>query len=115
MGLHNHLVLGARTAITDQQLFIELLTRSQPGKRDGNVSVRILLVPHGHTHQMHHGTGQIHNTHRLAHIQHENFTALGHGTRLDHQLGGLRNGHEIANHIRVGHRHRPALLNLVTE
>ena len=40
---------------------------------------------------------------------------LRHGAGLNHQLGGLGNGHEVARHVRVRHGHRPAGLDLLAE
>ena len=53
--------------------------------------------------------------HRLAHIQDEDFPALGVGAGLHHQAHRLRDGHEIADNVRMGHGHGAALLNLAAE
>src|SRR5690606_19640108 len=58
---------------------------------------------------------QLDNSHRLAHIQHEHVTALPHGTRLDHQLRRLGDGHEVAGDARMGHGDRAATADLLAE
>jgi len=59
--------------------------------------------------------GEINNLHRLAHVEHKDFTALTHGTRLQDQLTGLRNRHKVATHFGVRHRDRAAFANLFSK
>ena len=59
--------------------------------------------------------GQGVDLHRLAHIQDEDLSALGVGASLHHQAHRLRDGHEIADDVRMGHGHGAALLNLAAE
>src|SRR3546814_4820995 len=42
--------------------------------------------------------------HRLAHVEDENFAAVGHAARLDDKLRGFRDGHEIAGDVRSEER-----------
>ena len=59
--------------------------------------------------------GEIEDPHRLAHVEHEHFPALADRARLQHQLHRLRDGHEIAAHLGMGDRDRPAALDLPEE
>ncbi len=59
--------------------------------------------------------GQVEDAHRLAHVEDEDLAALAHGPGLQHELRRLRDGHEVALHVRVGDRHRPAVGDLVPE
>ena len=53
--------------------------------------------------------------HRFTHIQQKHVATLRQGGRLEHQLGRLWDGHEIANDLRVGKRDRPARSDLLME
>ena len=64
------------------------------------------FIAHRHAGQLHHAPGQIDDADRLAHIENEDLASTGHGTGLQHQLGGLGDGHEIAGDIGVGHGQR---------
>src|SRR5690606_29531873 len=82
---------------------------------DCNIPIGVVLVAHRQPREHDHLAGKLQNGHRLAHIQHEHITTLPHGARLDHQLRRLWNGHEVTGDLRVGHRHRPAPADLLTE
>ena len=60
---------------------------------------------------------QLDDLHRIAHIQHERLAAprRPQGRRLQHELLRLRDSHEMAGHLEVGHRHRPARRDLPLE
>ena len=51
---------------------------------------------------------QIDDPDRLAHVEHEDLAAAAERAGLQHQLHRLRDGHEVAAHLRVRDRHRPA-------
>ena len=94
---------------------MELLARTQPGDHDFDIPVGIVLVPDAVAGQFDHAPGEVHDLHGLAHVEDEDFAMLRHGCRLQNQLGGFGNGHEIAADVRMGQRHRPACLDLVAE
>ena len=51
--------------------------------------------------------------HGLPHLEHEDLAAVAHRRSLQHQLHRLRDGHEVAFHVGMGDRHRPARCDLV--
>ena len=59
--------------------------------------------------------GDVHDAHRLAHVEHEQPAALGDGGGVEDEPGGLGDGHEVARHLRVRDGQRLALLELVLE
>ena len=85
------------------QFFKQLFPRSQTGHFDFNI------LPQHQAGQANHFLRQVHNLHRLAHIQHKDFAALSHTPSFDYQLAGFRYGHEVPLHLFVGHRQRTAL------
>lgn len=95
-----------RVLLRRQQLLIQLLARTQTAELDLHVLS---------TRQLDHPLRQIHNLHRTAHVEHKDLTALAHRTGLQHQTASLRNQHEVTDDIRVRHRDRLALLNLLLE
>ncbi len=62
----------------------------------------------GFVRQPDHQPRQIDDLHRLAHVEHEDVAAFPHQPRLQHELRGFGNGHEVAHDLRVGHGDRPA-------
>lgn len=59
--------------------------------------------------------GQGVDLHGPAHVQHEDLAAVGVGPRQHHQAHGLGDGHEVADHVRVGHGDGAALGDLPLE
>jgi hypothetical protein len=51
----------------------------------------------------------------LAHVEHEDAAAAADRAGLDHERDRLRDRHEEARHLRVGHGHRAAALDLAAE
>src|SRR5580698_1996560 len=114
-GPENHGVLRAGDVVADQELLVELLRRPQSRIGDLDIAVWVLLIPHGHAHEMNHALRQIADAHGLAHIEHEYFAALGHRPGLDDQLRRLRDGHEVANDFGVSDGYRTTRLDLLIE
>ena len=101
-GLLHFVLLGVH-----QQLLIQLFAGTQAGNLDLHVHPRLIAVKADQT------GGKVHNAHRLAHIQHIDAAAFGKTARLQHQLGRLGDGHEIAHDVRVGDGDGAAPLDLL--
>src|SRR5882724_3736033 len=114
-GSQDHRVLGAGDIVADQQFLVELLRRTQAGIGDLDIPLRMLLVAYRQPHEIDHAPRQIPDPDRLAHVEDEHIAALRHGTRLNHELRGLRDGHEIADYLGMRHGYRPAGFDLLTE
>src|SRR3989304_4540285 len=91
------------------QFFEQLLTRAYPGGPDLYIPARLQAV------YLDHLFGQIENFYRCPHVQHKNLPALPNCRALDYQLTGLRDGHKVSGHSRVGDGYRPAHLYLPLE
>ena len=90
-------------------LFIELLSGAQAGVLDLDIDVRLEARKPDQV------SGQGVDLDRASHVEDENLTAMGIGTREHHEADRLGNGHEIADDIRVGHGDRTALFDLLFE
>ncbi|MNT47945.1 hypothetical protein D3C72_1847010 [compost metagenome] len=108
---HDHRVLSRADVVTDQQLFVALFARAQPGGLDGNITVLVFFRADAQAGQMNHFFGQLDNPHRLAHVQDKDITALPHGARLNHQLCRFGNDHEVLSDLRMRDSQRTALLS----
>ncbi|MNO99511.1 hypothetical protein D3C76_912820 [compost metagenome] len=115
VGTHDHRVTGGDHVVANQQLFIELLARTQPSELDGDIAEWITLGADTETGQVNHLFRQFDDPHRLAHVEHEHIAALAHRARLDHQLRGFGDGHEIAGDLRVGDGQWATGLDLLVE
>ncbi|OPZ73973.1 MAG: hypothetical protein BWY80_00762 [Firmicutes bacterium ADurb.Bin456] len=100
---------GAGTFLGGEQFFEELFPRAHAGIN------YIDVLPWIQAGKPDHIQGQVHYFNRFAHIQDKDFAAPGHGPGLDYQLDGFGNGHEVALHLRVGHRYGSAGGNLPAE
>src|SRR6185437_5788968 len=65
--------------------------------------------------QADHAAGQVHHLNRLTHVENEDFAALAHDRRLQHQLHRLGDGHEVTGDVAVRDCHRAAFANLLFE
>src|SRR5690606_3767946 len=88
---------------------------AQPDETHFDFTVGIVDVAHGISHQPNHATRQIHDPHRIAHVEDEYIAAPIHRARLQHQLRSLGNRHEVTLHVRVRHGHRTTALDLLLE
>ena len=66
-------------------------------------------------HEADHVFGQVQDLHGLAHVKHEEFAVVGHGSRGKDQLAGLWDGHEVSYDSLVRYGNRTTLLNLFLE
>ena len=92
-----------------EQLLVQLLSR--PDTREHDLDVLVRTLPRHPDHVL----GQLHDPHRLSHVQHTQIAILGHRPTVQHQTGRLRNTHEVPRHLRIRHRHRSARLDLLLE
>src|SRR5882672_5659221 len=111
----DHRVLGAGDIVADQQFLVELLRRTQTGIGDLDIPLRMLLVAYRQPHEIDHAPSQVPNPDRFAHVEHEDIAALRHRPRLNHELRGLRDGHEIADYFRMRHGYRATGFDLLIE
>ena len=86
---------GQGLLVVGQQFLEEFLARAQAGEGDGDVGF-------GVAGQAHHGAGQVDDADGLAHVQDEGLAAASHEAGLQHELGGLGDGHEVAGDVGVG-------------
>src|SRR5215207_11544096 len=56
--------------------------------------------------------GEIKNTDRLTHVEHESFTTIFHRGRLQNKINSFRNGHKEAIHIGMSNGNGPAIRDL---
>ena len=95
--------LGPLVAV--EQLFVQLLTVAPPDDLDRDVALG----------EADHRLGEVHDPHGVAHVERVHLAALGQRAGADHELDRLRDRHEEARHLRIGHRHRAAGLDLAAE
>ena len=91
------------------ELLVQLLARADADERDRDVRLRILAREADHV------DGQVEDLHRLAHVEHVDLAAAADRAGLHDERHRLRDGHEVARHLRMSHRHRTALLDLAAE
>lgn len=97
-----HLAVG-------EQFLDEFLARAGADELDVNVAAHFQAAEPDEV------AGQLHDRHRLAHVQDEDLAALADGGRLQDQLHGLGDGHKVAAHVRVGDGDRAAAGDLFAE
>ena len=106
----NQIVLrGPEALLGHQLLLIQLLPGAQAGILDFDVHVGLVA---GQPDQV---ASQVGDLHRASHVQHEDLPAVGIGPGQHHQADGLRDGHEVADDVGMGHGHRPAVFDLLFE
>ena len=99
---------GQGLLVVGQQFLEEFLARAQAGEGDGDVGF-------GVARQAHHGAGQVDDADGLAHVQDEGLAAASHEAGLQHELGGLGDGHEVAGDVGVGDGDGAAVGDLLAE
>ncbi|MCY1245786.1 hypothetical protein D9M72_589560 [compost metagenome] len=102
-------------AVANQELFVELLSRSQPSHLELNIAVRRMFVANCAPRKLHQPASEVNDPHGLAHVEHEDIATLSHCARLDHQLSSFRDGHEIAGDVRMRERDRTTRLDLLSK
>src|SRR4051794_17932016 len=88
-------------ALTEEHL-VQLLSRSEAGIHNLNPATR-------------HGcetVREVSNADWFTHVEDEGLTTSADGAGLDDELNGLLYGHEVSGHIGIGHRQRPAGVEL---
>ena len=99
-----------RALVGVEELLVELLARADADDLDRDVDVGLVAGEPDHV------AREVEDLHRLAHLEHEDLAGAGaEVARLDHELDRLRDRHEVARHVGMGDRHRPALLDLRAE
>jgi hypothetical protein len=88
---------------------MELLAGPDADELDRDVALR--LPPR----EADHVVCEVHDLDRLAHVEDEDIAALPNRSGLDDQLHGLGDRHEVALHVRMRHRDRPAAGDLAPE
>jgi hypothetical protein len=88
---------------------VQLLAGADADELDRDVALRLPAREPDHV------VREVHDLHRLAHVEHEDVAALADRPGLDDELYGLRDGHEVALHVRVRDRDRPAPGDLAPE
>ena len=99
---------GQRRFAAGEQFFVQFFAWTQTGKLDAH-----LLF--GETRQTDHLAREVDDFDRITHVENEDLAARTHQPGLQHQLRRLRDRHEIAHDIRVGHRDRAAARDLLAE
>ena len=95
-------------AVVDQ-LFLQLLTGAQSGENDLDVLVGL------EARQPDHLARQVDDAHGATHLEEIGPARLAGGGRLQDQLAGLGDGHEVPGDLGIGDRHRPAARDLLPE
>src|SRR6516225_6750447 len=112
---HDHGMIGRGDVVADEQFLKELFRTSQTGINDLDVSVWMSGITHGQARQVDHASGEIIDADGSSHVEDEHIPTLRHRARLNDQLGSLRDGHEIANDLRMRHCYGTAAAYLFTE
>src|SRR5262249_40863698 len=91
------------------EFLVEFLTRADARDLDLDVFVELQAALADHL------LPQIEDLDRPTHAQHKDPPSLPDGAGLHDQLGGFGDGHEIAFHVRMSDRDRPAGFDLLAE
>ena len=104
---------GCHVGSTDLGVVVEVLVQALagPGADDLDLDVLVGAVAG----EADHLAGELDDLHRLAHVEHEHLALVGHRAGLQHEADGFGDGHEVAGHLGVGDRDRPALDDLAEE
>src|ERR1035437_4781493 len=100
---------GAEVFSPALELLEQFLSGSQAHVLDFDIHV-------GHeAGKLDHLAGQSGDFDRHSHIKHEDLPSISLSATLQYQTHGFGNGHEVADHIWMGNRHRPARCDLSRE
>ncbi len=100
---------GGHGLVLRPQLLVELLPGPRSHELDFDVRHRLLAG------EADHRVREIHDLHRLAHVEHVDLAAAADRAGLDDQLDRLGDRHEVARHLRMGHRDRATARDLLPE
>src|SRR5437016_4278448 len=95
--------------VPEEGLFVQAFARADAGIADLDVASN--LEP-GEPHQI---GSEVDDPDRLTHVEHEDLSTAAQRTRLEHQLDRFGDGHEVATHLRMRDRERPAGADLFQE
>src|SRR5215207_47236 len=98
-----------RPLVRVEQLLVQLLARPRADHLDRDVALGLQSGEPDHV------VRQLHDPHRLAHLEHEDLAALHERARPDHELDRLGDRHEVARHLAVRDRERAAGGDLAPE
>src|SRR5690348_12559175 len=99
---------GQRSLAVREQLLVELLSGAEAGELDPDV-VRAQSGKPDHV------ARQVEDLDGFAHLQHEDLAVVSHQARLEHELRGLGDQHEITGNLRVSYRERAAAGDLLAK
>jgi len=109
-GLEDLRMRGRPVALVGmEERLVQLLARAQAGVDDRDVAPRLLAG------QPDHLLRQQTDRYRVAHVERVHRLVGADRRCLQDQLAGFGDGHEVARHLGVGHRHRAALADLFAE
>ena len=86
--------------VLEIEFFEELLTRTQAGEFEFDIPIG---PQSGEQNKI---TSEIYDSDGFAHIEDKDLSAFSYRECLQYELSGLRNGHEVATHLRVSNRYR---------
>ena len=92
-----------------EHFLVQLLTRAHTSELDLDVSADLEA---GQANQV---GGDVHHFDLFAHVENEHLSTASESPSLKYQLNRFGNGHEVAAHFGVRHRHRPAGADLTEE
>ena len=95
--------------LVTQKLLVELFARTQAGVDNFHRGLQGIGI------QLNHPLRQFADFDGLAHVQHKQLAAAGNRRGLQHKARRLRDGHEVADDVRVRQRNRAARANLPLE
>ncbi|MCY1548784.1 hypothetical protein D9M68_849150 [compost metagenome] len=74
-----------------------------------------MLVANCAPRKLYQPASEVNDPYRFTHVEHEHIATLRHRPRLNHQLGGFGNGHEIACDVRMCERDWATRLDLLAK
>jgi hypothetical protein len=83
---------GLRALVRVEELLVQLLPRR------AGPTTSIAMSPRGAARELDHVARELHDRHRLAHVEHEDLAAGPERSRADDELHRLRDRHEVARH-----------------
>ena len=94
---------------------MEFLPRSESDVLDIDLLAEHIVSLYIVSAQTDHALGEFHDSHGLAHIQDQDIATCTQGARLQNELRGLTNTHEVPRYLWMRNRHRTATANLLSE
>jgi len=88
---------GGHAFLRGEQFLVKFLAPPQAGEGDRDILARF------EAREADQVAGEVQNLHGFAHVEDVHGTVLGLAPRLEDELGGLGDGHEVAGHLGMGH------------